>query len=386
LINIACLAITEISEDNSQSGLLSIAGISLIYRQIHQLQSLGIERFIIAVDSMDAAILECADDLRRDGIDAQFIRSIHSITDVMNVNDRFLLFADSVWIDDHYINALLKEGGEKIYSLKTSPEYEKFERIDLNYRWSGLAILNASLITELQDLPEDSSLHSTLLRLALQKNIAVKNIEPEPIFRKIDSVVEVQSIQDEIIGAQLPERGFFEQYLLPKLLIHILRFLWRNEDWGMVLKFAPFASSLVSITCALFKLAFVSYGFAFLACFILFIQITYTQFDYRIKYYKMSEVLTLLNLYISAVLNQSDRMRLATIFPLIILFILGYSSKYLDFGKLHNRFSLSFTDIFFLIMVSSLFSIDNFAIMGLGIILSSWILIGVMFHNSARKR
>lgn len=107
------------------------------------------------------------------GIPCQLVRSIADISVRLASEDELLVIADGLYVAPGDMHRLARETGTFVASFAPGEGarvlIERFERIDINHVWAGLACVRARDLVEARDLPEDWSIQSALLRLAVQK-------------------------------------------------------------------------------------------------------------------------------------------------------------------------------------------------------------------------
>lgn len=149
--------------------LRRLMGQPILVHQIMQLRRHGITNFAIAVESVPAELHIIVERLVLQGIEAQIVR--HGSALKLTPSERVLVRKSDFWIDDVLLEAFLKQDGNRIAVVDEGPAHTAFERIDLNRRWPGLALLESDLIQSDADMPDDWNMASTLLRKCLQRHI-----------------------------------------------------------------------------------------------------------------------------------------------------------------------------------------------------------------------
>ncbi|MFN3818723.1 hypothetical protein [Blastomonas sp.] len=107
------------------------------------------------------------------GADFHLVRSVADISVRLASDDELLIIADGLYVTPDDTAMLAREIGTFVASFAPGDSartlIERFERIDINHIWAGLACIRARDLIEARDLPEDWSVQSALLRLAVQR-------------------------------------------------------------------------------------------------------------------------------------------------------------------------------------------------------------------------
>lgn len=377
MVSIALLMIGEATPDCMPNALQPISGKAIIHRQILQLRKLGIDRFIVAVDVMNSRILTFAEGLRKDNIEIEFVRTLHVLGDILNHNDEFIMIADALHCDDIDLKTLIDEKAQ-IWVVENDKSKSAFELIDLNYRWSGLAKLDGSIIDLLEKMPEESAVHSTLLRLALQKSF---DIIPVNIVLKI---IKGRNDADDITNAEFQNiyeidrhKGFLERYALKNIIKYLLYFVWEKPETKKVMQFGAIVMAVLTAILAFFGVVTTCYISAFLCSIMLVIQKNYYYFENKIVDFRKLEILTLIILFMAVITLGYDQY--LHYYTTIILFLMGYSLSYIH--RSYIKYHLSFADIFLILMIMSLWNIQMIASMTLSTLMAVMITINIVLDH-----
>lgn len=379
-VDTALLMIDNESNNLQPAALLNVAGKAIISRQISQLSKLGVKRFIISIGSMNSHILEFTNDIRKEGIEVEYVRSLHALGDILSDTDQFLLISEALLCGDNYIEALCNDNKPKILALENAPKYNQFELIDLEHRWAGLARIDGVLISSLETMPEDSDIHSTLLRLALQNECDLNIIKPSShdIF-KIDNSEQAKQLTDiylQSLDDIFEDTGFVETFIFAPTAKIILPKLWKNRNIKDLLYFVPILIGGVSLLFLLLQWHILAFILAFIMCFAFNILRKYNYFNgtNRSKFYNIVESIFILLLLLLGVIPSEFIYYIIT----IISFLLCYSSQHLKFHKRISIFILSFPDIFLILLWASFWDVQGYAILAIILQLSLLMFIGAV--------
>lgn len=187
------------------TALPRIFGKPAIFHQAKQLQRFGVSDIIISVDAVPAELPHLIEQLRVDGNNVRLMRSNGSATDVVGFQHPFLLISPDIWVDDVSLQDALLWKSNSIGIVEEEPANYRFERIDLNRRWSGISVLEANFLQHSTSMPEGWNLASFLLRHALQlgaKEIAIsqKRVTDGSLL-KISNESEYEKVAATILSA-----------------------------------------------------------------------------------------------------------------------------------------------------------------------------------------
>lgn len=391
MVNTALLMIDGLASDDIILALEPIAGQPIIYHQILQLQKFGVSRFIVTVDAVDAKLLAITSKLRGYGIEVEFVQNLHALGDILGKSEPFIIVSDAIWCADSHIEALISEDRPNIFVVDNNDANNAFELIDLNTRWSGIAKLDGDLLAELDALPKDSAVHSTLLRLALQNNYALHSIDvSDQSITKISNINEAASISDGRLAychqQNLPN-GIFELFIFKPISDVIIRHLWRTSDAKPIVNYAAQYGSIIfailGVLFSIINLTTASFALGFLCCFSLFFEHRYNFVQSRDDDKKIAipSIIGLMIIAMLAALNIADYIH---IYATIMLFPLYYAAKNIMMELRHYRFLLSISDIFFALIIASIFNMQTAFIILMSLMLAVWICAGAYVCSKSK--
>ncbi len=388
MISIALLMIDHIKDDTS-SELVKVSGEPILYHQIVQLRNFGINRFIVAVEKVDSKALAIAANLRREGIEIEFVSRLSALSDMLGRDDKFLMISDGIWSNDKHIENIINAKDTEILVFENDENLSQFELIDLNYRWYGLARLNGEILSSIDNLPEDSAVQSTLLRIALQQNHPLKTIEykQESLSKITDQSAADRISKDRIKSYKdrMNIRGFFETIIFYPLVNFLMPSLWKENEVRPVIGYAIEYSYLLffalAIIFAIFNLAILSFTLAIIGCFAWFFR----EVHHHMKPIKNNISATLfgnMSIFLILTILAYHWQNLWSFAAVFITLCLGLSVRKLDFQPLYNRLIFSFSDIFFIMILAYIFNVQIYAMMIIAMLYSLWIFGGTILTKS----
>ncbi len=209
----------------------TLGGQSLLEHQIGQLGRLGVSRFLVEVDHVTGALLHLADSNSKNGRSVEFVRSGSDIQRLLHPSDRLWVQSEAVYVAPDLLKQMLSHAGAFIVTLDGRDENEAFERIDLNTRWAGVALLEAQTAVSLQNLPEGWSMTSSILRQALQDKVGFYTLNQQYIqegkLRLVRSVQDFSTLNREILVGRIDQSGgFLETRILAPIAARIAPSVW----------------------------------------------------------------------------------------------------------------------------------------------------------------
>jgi hypothetical protein len=257
------------SKSDSSGALRAVAGRPLIVRQIATLQSCGIDRFLVEVDTVPGELLQSIDDLRNRGAHIDFVRSAADLKQYLPENAQLAMLAESHYFDASVLQSVLA-AAPGIATVDGRDDNARFERIDLNTRWAGFAVFDAGIAVSMEPLPDGWSMTSSLLRHAIRCGVPFHPVKQsllqEGHILHVESEVGPQSLirrQLSTYVASVP--GVVERYLFAPLALHIAPKIWPLRNGQTAVRFlspllasAGFAAGFIAtppITVALVLLA-----------------------------------------------------------------------------------------------------------------------------------
>src|SRR3546814_13407690 len=92
----------------------------------------------------------------------------------------FRSVGDGLIVDESHIERLLEAEAPALLTMADHLADDRFERIDADSRWAGLALLDGGTLRQTAAMLQDWDLQSTLLRRVVQahaRQIAVRNTD-----------------------------------------------------------------------------------------------------------------------------------------------------------------------------------------------------------------
>ena len=235
IIALLCIGDVAPAEGEVALPLTPLFGRPMIHHMIKALQRLGITHFCIGVDTVPGALLSYRDEVAKEGLELRFVREPSAMAPLLTADMRALVLrGDTIW-DMNLINRALLHHGPLIATVEERSENQLFERIDLNSRWAGLAILDRSSLAALTQLPEGWDMASALLRQGLQDNVTLWPLKQSEIqgghVRRLENTGDLAAVQSLLMAPPLNEPVTLESKLFSKGLARFGPAIW-SVPWG----------------------------------------------------------------------------------------------------------------------------------------------------------
>jgi len=147
---------------------LPIAGRTLVERQARLAAAAGASPVVILVERVPPELLAALDRMRAEGVAARIARSVEEAAAAIAPDQHLLVLADGLLADRAHVTRLFAGGGAALLTLPDTGHDERYERIDAESRWAGLALLDGDMLRRTVAMLQDWDLQSTLLRRAVQ--------------------------------------------------------------------------------------------------------------------------------------------------------------------------------------------------------------------------
>ena len=268
--------------------LLPLFAGTLLDLQIQAAQRFGCEKFIFHCPVTHGALLQKIDEMKQQGLDAEYVRSPSDLVQYASDQDHIVYIADGIIPNEEIVGQLGGAPQELLFTVLHAEEYQEFERIDLNQRWLGIVSLNAARLVAMIDIPDEWEIGSALLRTAVQADC------PRAIIsdRRMGSGA-ISHIQSEVSAAQYTRRklrempgekdNFLNRALLRPLIKHSLPRLWTRKAAPQYLQIFSLAAGLAGVGMAAFGYSIASLGLLFFGSVAQFARTSMVQFDSVVK-------------------------------------------------------------------------------------------------------
>jgi hypothetical protein len=220
-MNLAALIAAYHEADGAEDGLratLPLAGRTLLERQVRLAASVGASPILLFVERVPPELLASIDRLRGEGVAVILARSAAEAAEAVHPDDRLLVMADGFIGDEAHVARLLEAGANSLLTVPDLGVDDRFERIDAQSRWAGLALISGQMLRQTAEMLQDWDLQSTLLRRAIQagaRQFSVRGESADSQFAIATGSEDLVPIEKHIFeGAIVRRQNWVSRYLL----------------------------------------------------------------------------------------------------------------------------------------------------------------------------
>lgn len=206
----------------TQPLLLTLGGQTLLERMVDQAIRLGCQHVIICAGPLPSALMGALDRLKARGVDLALARTPREAADQLHPEEQVLLFNAALILPDEELSGVAALTQPTLFTLPEIWGRDRYERIDAQHNWAGIAVLPASLIRETVAMLGDWAFGPTLLRRAVQLGATRRAMT---ILSEADGDAMAPVLREDLAGAALAiirtaevqTDGVGEKALLPPL-------------------------------------------------------------------------------------------------------------------------------------------------------------------------
>jgi hypothetical protein len=261
---VALLSIASTTESSETSTFAQIAGKPMLEWQMLALQRAGVRRFLIEVDSVPGALLDLADAFRHDGADVQFVRNIKDVQGLLLPQTSLAIVAEAHHFSGDFVSEMMGLKPPFVATVDSRDDNAAFERIDLNTRWAGFAILQSAIVQSIGELPEGWSIGSSLLRHAVQSGsqfvpVLQGRVQQGDVMR-MDNRSDASTLADNILNMRVnTATGYIERRIFGPVGKYLAPLVWRNSSARPMVHVSALVTAVTSFgfsaaTAALFAM------------------------------------------------------------------------------------------------------------------------------------
>jgi hypothetical protein len=220
-VTLAALIAAYHEADDAGGGLratLPIAGRTLLERQVRLAHAAGAEPVVIVVERVTAALGAAIDRLRGEGVTIVLARGAEEAGEAVDSTDRVLLVGDGLVAPEAAIARLVALEGPAILVVPDLRVDDRYERIDAQSRWAGLALIDGAMLKQTVAMLRDWDLQSTLLRRAVQagaRQLSVRGEAEDELPLVAETGEDLAELEEKILaGAHDRRSDWVSRYLL----------------------------------------------------------------------------------------------------------------------------------------------------------------------------
>jgi hypothetical protein len=206
-------------EDDSEGlrALLPLAGRTLLEYQVRCAAAAGAAPIVVVVERIPQALQDAFERLRLDGIGVFPVSDVAEAVSRFEAGSSILLIGDGVAPPVDVAVTLVSEAEPTVATVPDDEVHERFERIDAESRWAGVAVVDAHLLGSTAAMLGDWDLQSTLLRRSIQegaRRVPVTQVGTEPLL--VESAAELADFQRFLVQSSRGGRDdSASRYILP---------------------------------------------------------------------------------------------------------------------------------------------------------------------------
>ncbi len=188
-VGLISMAETVEGDPASARAFIRLGGSPLAEHQAAQALKLGCKRIILIGEEISGQLLALQRQIEDAGAEVRVIRNPEALALHTADDDELLMFGEGFHVSNQALGRMLpvtEKGviGQALAVVASEPGLaDRFERIDINHLWAGLALMPAAIAKKLPDIPNDWNLISALLRVAAQHNLAMHRLPVDLIAR-----------------------------------------------------------------------------------------------------------------------------------------------------------------------------------------------------------
>ncbi len=215
----ALVALISAYQDSDEPGaplraVLPLAGRTLIERQAKLAALAGARKILVLVERVAPDLLAAVDRLRREGLTVMLARSAEEAAEQVDPADPLLLVADGFIGDERQLRRVVAASPPTLLTVPDTAVDDRFERIDADSRWAGLALIDGALLADTASMLRDWDPQSTLLRRAVQAGARMLSVRSESEVTIAERVADLSPVHRRIVDHASSGRGDWISHFL----------------------------------------------------------------------------------------------------------------------------------------------------------------------------
>lgn len=201
--SLAALIFAYHEADDPGGGLraaLPLAGRTLLERQARIAAAAGARPIVLFVERVPAQLIAAVERLRGEGLNIVTARTPEDAADAVHHHDALLVVGDGIVPDADHIAQLVSAGGAALLTVPDFGADDRFERIDAESRWAGLAMIDGGLLKATASMLHEWDFQSTLLRKAVQRGARQFSIRTDEALVVAERAADLEEVQARIVA------------------------------------------------------------------------------------------------------------------------------------------------------------------------------------------
>jgi len=236
-------------------GLAPLADGTLAMLQIDLASRFGAEELIVLVDAVPPALGAIERYAEALGLRVWMARGLADISVRLGGEDLLLVIAEGLCLRADLAAALFEERGPFVAAMVRSEQggadaepAQRFEPIDINHRWVGLAAVRGADLVALRGMPGDWSVPSAALRMAVQKGYPRRIVSTALIEQDRLGLMQSPADTTRFEQAWLTDAGLGQPLVRP--VERSVRALWRSASARLALGGIGIAAPWLAVVAA----------------------------------------------------------------------------------------------------------------------------------------
>ena len=195
-----------------EQALQPIAGASLVERQLRLLAAAGVTHAVLLVEGLPADMAAVVGGVRGGRMRIDIVRSLAEAVPQLHGATRVLVLAEGCLPEPDLVGQIALAPMPAVATIADGPGLERYERIDAETRWAGLALLDAGRIGDTAAMLGEWDPASTLLRRAVQEGARRVPAGIPPLLAS-DQAAMAHVERRLLIGARRGRRGWARRWI-----------------------------------------------------------------------------------------------------------------------------------------------------------------------------
>ena len=204
-------------DEGALRALLPLAGRTLVEYQARCAAAAGAAPIVVVVERVPQALQDSFERLRLDGLGVFPVSDINEAVSRFEAGSMILLIGDGVAPSAELVAGIAEEPEPAVAVVPDDEAHGKFERIDAESRWAGVALVSAHLLGSTAAMLGDWDLQSTLLRRTLQDGamrLPAEQAGGEPLLA--ESAEQLHDFQRKLlVDSRSARTDWVSRYVLP---------------------------------------------------------------------------------------------------------------------------------------------------------------------------
>lgn len=202
--------------------LVPVAGRPLVEHQLRRLAAAGAGRLLLLVDEVSPELAEVVTLLKREGLALEPVAGLDVAAAALSADRPCLLLADACLPEEELLRRMGAAPSPLLACLPDTPALERYERMDADTRWAGVALLDGARVAAAAAMLGSWDPVSTLLRRAVQEGAARLDASGQPPVLLLDPSEQADADARIVEAARPHPRDWAARWVEAPLLSRIV--------------------------------------------------------------------------------------------------------------------------------------------------------------------